>query len=206
MTRDYELVLVVPAESGPADTSRTAGADAEISGLVLQTWRDGWTYCKASKKVVARYQWLPWLGGATAVVSALTGTTVFMTLQSEDSTVSRILVASVALFTAAIAALQAWTTSRVKGLNEQAKRFHEFHRRVHADLENRRDLTEAGYASKIERELSEITAGMSEPSDRAWRAAKAEMRADMAEICPRLSGAGATPAESPTDGQRSSSR
>jgi len=107
----------------PAVTSRTAGADAEISGLVLQTWRDGWTYCKASKKVVARYQWLPWLGGATAVVSALTGTTVFMTLQSEDSTVSRILVASVALFTAAIAALQAWTTSRVKGLNEQAKRF-----------------------------------------------------------------------------------
>lgn len=194
MTRDFEVVLVVPAETERADGATPAESRPEISGLVLQTWRDGWTYCKASKKAVARYQWLPWLGGATAVVSALTGTTVFMTLQSEDSTLGRIVVASVALFTAAIAALQAWTTSRVKGLNEQAKRFHEFHRRVHADLETREDLKVKDYAAKIERDLGEITAGMSEPSNRAWQSAKAEMREDMAEICPQLTAARAEPA------------
>ena len=194
MTRDFEVVLVVPAEAEPTNGAEPAEERPEISGLVLQTWRDGWTYCKASKKAVARYQWLPWLGGATAVVSALTGTTVFMTLQSEDSTIGRIVVASVALFTAAIAALQAWTTSRVKGLNEQAKRFHEFHRRVHADLEAREDLKVTDYAKSIERDLSEITAGMSEPSNRAWHAAKAEMREDMAEICPQLSATRREPA------------
>ncbi len=73
-------------------------------------------------------------------MSALTGATVFMTLRSEDPTIGR-----------------------VKGLNEQAKRFHEFHRRVHADLENREDLKVADYAAKIERDLNDITAGMSEP-------------------------------------------
>lgn len=51
------------------------------------------------------------------------------------------------------------------------------------------------YAAKIERDLSEITAGMSEPSNRAWQAAKAEMRDDMAEICPQLKTARREPAD-----------
>lgn len=75
------------------------------------------------------------------------------------------------------------TIGRVKGLNEQAKRFHEFYRRVHADLETREDLKVADYAAKIERDLNDITAGMSEPRNRAWQTAKTV--ADGAEISPR---------------------
>ena len=187
MSNDFDVVLVLADEAASTSTQPLAGGKPRISGLVYQTWRDAWTYCKATKKAVARYQWLPRLSAATAVLSALTATAVFATLQNDDSTLARIAVAAVAMFTAGVTALQAWTASRIKALNDQARRFHELHRSVQQDLETRKDLSTPDYAAKIERDLNQITAGMSEPSNRDWREAKKEMRRDIREMCPELS-------------------
>ncbi|WP_156511248.1 hypothetical protein [Nocardia nova] len=157
-----------------------------VSGRALQTWRDGWTYCKATKKVVARNQWLPRLNLVAAVVTALTGTAIFATIQVSQSTAARVAVGSIVALTAVVSAVTAWVGSRIKGLNDQAHRFHEFHRKVQADFDAGRDLTEPGYEDRIEHELNGITAGMSEPSNKAWREAKAEMEHDIQQTCPDL--------------------
>jgi hypothetical protein len=180
--RLYPDHVDVRTESSAADPATT-----QVPGLILETWRDAWTYCKATKRVVARFSWVPWLTGITALISAATGTTVFATMQANQvSTLSRVVIGTVAVGTALISALQVWTARRIAALNEQAHKFHEFHRKVEADLRNPALSLSVEYANEIEEAMRGITAGMSEPSNSAWAAAKREMRQDMLETCPDL--------------------
>lgn len=156
------------------------------SGRVLETWRDGWTYCKATAKALDRHQWVPWLSAAAAAASAITGTAVFATLQQDQvSTLARVVVGSVAAVTAVIAAVQGWAASRVRALTEQAQQFHSFHRDVARDIERlERDATPLGetYADDIDKKLESITAGMIHVGNWAWDKAKAEVESDMRHL------------------------
>lgn len=184
VTHETEFLVVTPVGRMTADRSGSVGptppgtvdAGGRHSGLVLETVRDAWIYCKASKKMVAGNQMLPWLSASAAVLSALTGLAVFASLQDDPATWAKVVVGSVAILTGTIAALQTWTASRIKALNNQAHKFHEFHRAVMTDLEAGTDLTEPGYAQRRETELQGLVAGISEPSKRLWR--ESESRVD----------------------------
>ena len=177
-------ILVITAPS----LERTPGTTPNpVSGLVLQTWRDGWTYCKATAKYLDRHQWVPWLSAAAALTSAATGTVVFASLQTSPSRGAQIAVGSIAVVVALITALQGWAASRIKALSDQRDEFHEFHRRVERDIEQAGGTPlEDGYADRIEKELSSITAGMVRVGNRSWDQAKQEMKQDLKETCPQL--------------------
>ncbi|MGC1215731.1 MAG: hypothetical protein WA890_31295 [Micromonospora sp.] len=181
------IVMLQEGLDAPVAHGDGAGRDgADVSPLVLQTWRDAWIYCKATKKTVANYRWVPGLSAFAAVISAITGTTIFANWQSDEvSTLARVVVGGVVLVTAMITGLQAWTTSRIKALNDQAQKFHDFHRKVLADMESGKHR-KGGYPAEIERELEGIAAGMSEPSNRSWRAAKGEVENDILATCPQF--------------------
>jgi hypothetical protein len=176
------LVITAPSLDGTPGTT-----PPPVSGLVLQTWRDGWTYCKATAKYLDRHQWVPWLSAAAALTSAATGTVVFASLQTSPSRGAQIAVGSVAVAVALITALQGWAASRIKALSDQRDKFHEFHRRVQRDIEQAdgKPLGD-GYADRIEKELASIAAGMVRVGNRSWDQAKQEMKQDMKETCPHL--------------------
>ncbi|MGZ5404099.1 MAG: hypothetical protein ACXWDL_05575 [Nocardioides sp.] len=195
MTHDLDFLVVMPADDrsaaergGSAQPTPPGAVDAEgrHSGLVFETVRDAWIYCKASKKMVAGNQMLPWLSASTAVISALTGLAVFASLQEDPATWARVTVGCVAILTGTIAALQTWTASRIKALNNQAHKFHEFHRAVMADLEAGTDLTEPGYAQRREIELQGLVAGISEPSKRLWRDSESRVDKEWNMLFPDL--------------------
>ncbi|MDX6286370.1 MAG: hypothetical protein QOG53_1855 [Frankiales bacterium] len=170
-------------------TSQHPSVELEpVSGLIYQTMRDGWTFCKATSKALGRYQWVSWLGAAAAIISAVTATTIFATLNKSPSTAVRVIIGSVTVLTAAITALQAWASKQVKGLSDQHKHFHAFHREVQAAIEQRaKTPLPPDYADKIEKELASITAGMIPIGTWAWDRAKAEMEHDIRETSPHLS-------------------
>ena len=168
-------------------------SDRRHSGLVLQTMRDAWIYCKASKKMAAGNQMLPWLSAAAVVISAGTGVTIFATLQQSPATWAKATVGAVTLLMAIITALQTWAASRIKTLNDQARKFHEFHRSVIADLEKNKDLEDPEYAKKAEDALQQIVVGISEPSLRAWANAEQRVDLEMQLLFPELLAHGAVP-------------
>lgn len=190
-------VWFVPDPSGPAEsqTSGTTGSrptsavpsvDAVHSGLVIETVKDAWIYCKASKKMVAGNRMLPWLSGGAAVISAITGLAVFASLQASPSTPARIAVGAVAVITAVITALQTWTSSRIRSLNNQAHSFHEFHRRMMAELEAGMDLKDPNYAQQRETELQGLVAGINEPSPRLWGDSQERVDEEMRTLFPHI--------------------
>lgn len=156
------------------------------SGLVIETARDAWIYCKASKKMVAGNQLLPWLSATTAVISAITGVAVFTSLQDDPSTWAKAVVGAVAIVTAAIAGLQTWAASRSRSLNDQAQKFHELHREMFGDIEAGSDLDVADYATAKEAKLQGIMAGISEPSHRLWRESEERVDQEMLMLFPSL--------------------
>lgn len=146
-----------------------------ISGLLVSTWTDAWTYCKATSKYVGAHHWVPWLGGATAVLSAITATEIFTSLQNEEfSITARVLVGVVMVLATAITALQAWTGSRIKALNDQANAFHKLHRKIQRDIETHAAGSET-YVNDVETELRGIMASMVSVSNAAWDHAKADV-------------------------------
>ena len=194
MPDELEIVLI---EAQPRSRARKAGTEprsstdpspTQHSGLVLQTARDAWIYCKASKKMAAGNQMLPRLSASAAVVSGVTGVSVFVTIQEDPAVWAKIVVGAVAVVTAVITALQTWVASRIKTLNDQAHKFHQFHRDVIADIEANRDLADPDYANRREAQLQGLVVGISEPSPRAWAAAEKSVDRDAKRLFPLLWG------------------
>jgi hypothetical protein len=182
-----------PAKGAPTgETVRTAAAGTEavapVSGLLLSTWADAWTYCKATAKYLGSHHWVPWLGGVTAVLTAITAAEIFTKLQEDTvSTAARIAVGAVVLLATAITALQAWTGARIKGLNDQFLAFHELHRKIQRDVEARAATPlPAGYADDVEKQLRGIIASMVPVSRRAWNDAKRDVLTEMGAELERL--------------------
>lgn len=189
MPDELEIVLIEAQPRREARTGPRSTTDPSItqhSGLVLQTARDAWIYCKASKKMAAGNQMLPRLSASAAVVSAATGVSVFVTIQEDPALWAKIVVGAVAVVTAVVTALQTWAASRIKSLNDQAHRFHQFHREVMADIEANRDLGDPDYANRRETELQGLVVGISEPSPRAWAAAEQSVNRDAKRLFPQL--------------------
>jgi hypothetical protein len=117
----------------------------------------------------------------SAVISAISGTAVFASLQADQIAAwEKITVGSIAVLTAATTALQGWTATRVKALKDQRDKFHQLHRRIRAEIAAAAMAPFASdYAEKIEADLSNITAGMSDVTTGAWDKAKREMWKDM---------------------------
>jgi hypothetical protein len=156
-----------------------------LSGLVAESWRDGWTYCKATAKLIDRHTWIPWLGAVAALLSAVAGTAVFATLQNDATQWARITVATIAVLTALVTALQSWVTRRDSDLRAQMKQFHRFHREAAEKIEallQRREALPAGYPRELEEKLADITAGMMNVGNRQWDKAKREVEADMRDF------------------------
>jgi hypothetical protein len=165
--------------SNKASTDRIPGTPA-MSGLAFQTWCDSWTFCKATARYTGHYHWVPWLGGLSAIISAISGTAVFISIQENQvATWQKVAVGSVAIATAVIAALQNWVSTRVKGLKDQRDKFHELHRSIERDLEDGQKTFGSEYAKTVEAKLKDITAGMNDLSPGTWDKAKGEMWHDM---------------------------
>lgn len=194
MTDDLEIVLIGAqprrrsAQPGTQPRSSAGKNSPHHSGLVLQTARDAWIYCKASKKMVAGNQMLPRLSASAAVLSGVTGAAIFVTIQEDPALWAKVVVGTVALVTAVITALQTWASSRIKTLNDQAHRFHQLHRDMMGDIEAGKDLEDPDYASRRENELRGLVVGISEPSPRAWAAAEESVDKDMRRLFPQLAG------------------
>lgn len=196
MSTELDLLVIAPAED-PAGTKTvrvqpraavdtSAATAAQHSGLVIQTFRDAWAYCKASKRAAAGNRWLTSLSVVAVVLSAIAGTAVFTTLQDNPSAYARVAVGLVALFTAVVTAVQTWVATRIKALNDQAHQFHQLHREILSVLETGGDLKDERYTEKCEEALQKITAGMIEPSSRAWDKATEQVDKEMSLICPQL--------------------
>lgn len=200
MSDELEIVLIEaqprsrPRQAGTEPRSSTGPSTTQHSGLVLQTARDAWIYCKASKKMAAGNQMLPRWSASAAVVSAVTGVSVFVTIQEDPALWAKIVVGAVAVVTAVITALQTWAASRIKTLNDQAHRFDQFHRDVMADIEADKDLEDPDYASRRETELQGLVVGISEPSPRAWAAAEKSVNRDAKRLFPQLASRSNAPA------------
>jgi len=178
-------VLFTPAGAVVAgkDAPATSESSAALPGVIRSTWLDGWTWCKASSKLLARHSWLPWLSAAAAVISAITATSVFVTLQQDTlSTWSRVVVGSVAALTAAITAIQGWSAARVKAINDQVSAFHKFHRKLQQDIEDSNKVLDDKYASDVEEELRGTMASMVGVSNRDWDKARKEVLKEAKEV------------------------
>jgi len=174
---------LTPALVGPAAASPTP-----IPGEVMSTWKDSWTFCKATAKALSSYHWVPWIGAASAVVSAVTATTVFANLgEDQVSTVAKVVVGSVAVLVAVLTALQSWTSSRVKTLVSQMNAFDRLHRKIERDIENHsRPPTDkhyvaldAEYAGDVRKQYLDLVTGMALVSNRHWDSARADVQRDM---------------------------
>ena len=156
-----------------------------LSGLVAESWRDGWTYCKATAKLIDRHMWIPWLGGFAALLSAVSGTAVFATLEQDPAQWAKIAVGTIAVLTALVSALQSWVTRRDEALRAQLKQFHRLHRgaaeKIEAHLSGSQPLP-SDYARDLEASLADITAGMQNVGNRQWDKAKREVEADMRDF------------------------
>lgn len=187
MSEELDMILIASqATPATAADAHTKSADTRPSGLTLETMRTSWIYCKASKKMVARSNVVPRLGGAAAVLSTVTGLSIFATLQASAEPWARITVAVVALLTAVVATLQTWGNSRIKALNSQSAVLHEFHREVVADIESGKAATDPNYTGRKEDDLQKILAGIIEPSNRAWHDAEKAVDKESRMLFPHL--------------------
>ncbi|MCL3862967.1 hypothetical protein [Actinotalea sp. K2] len=215
------LVINVPRTSGPADEPavgilapkvavvedrpsgsavRTTAAQASkaiapIPCTVLSVWRDSWTFCKATAKALSWHHWVPWMGAASGLLSALSATAVFTNLQNDRvSTLAKALVGTVAVLAALVTALQSWTSARIKALTEQRNGFDELHTKITRDLEHhtRQPVDEGyvciddAYADGIRDTYKGLVAAMTPISNRFWDAASADVRRESQEQLRRL--------------------
>ncbi len=172
-----------------------------IPGEVISTWMDSWTFCKATAKSLSSYHWLPWLGGVSALLSALAATAVFTNLEEDHvSTVAKVAVGSVAVLVALITALQSWTSGRTKELVGQMSGFDRLHRKIERDIENHSKpvsdndyaALDRSYAEDIRQQYIDLVTGMSQVSNRHWDAAKRDVRCEMEAELRRFGYLGAT--------------
>jgi hypothetical protein len=71
----------------------------------------------------------------SALLSAVTGTAIFATLQDDVGAAARITVATVAVVAALMTAAQTWVAGQVKALSAQEKALHQLHRRILGAIE-----------------------------------------------------------------------
>ena len=170
-----------PAVPDPLATPTAPAIADPVSGLLLSTWRDTWTFCKATAKYGDLLHWAPWLGGVSAVLTAVTAMELFRGLQDDTvSTTARVLVASVMVISTIITALQTWTATRIKSLDDQCQKFHALHRKIHKAVEQRGTTAiTTDQVDEFEIELAGIRSGMVKLSNRAWDAARRDVRSEL---------------------------
>jgi len=204
MTMPHVMIQVSNDQSGHPPVTRVEGEAPPVSptpipGEVMSTWMDSWTFCKATAKSLGSYHWVPWMGAASAVISALTATTVFASLDGDQaSTTSKAVVGSVAALVAVLAALQSWTSSRVKALVGQMNAFDRLHRRIERDIENHSRPAssdeyvslDAEYAGEVRKQYLDLVSGMAQVSNRHWDRAKEDVLHEMHDELRRFGYAG----------------
>ncbi|MGA8044986.1 MAG: hypothetical protein WCA30_01845 [Dermatophilaceae bacterium] len=120
----------------PAATStHTVDPATGVTFGVLTTWLQAWTNCHTTVKQIERYAWVSKLSLVSALLSAVTGTAIFATLQDDVGTAARVIVATVAVVAALMTAAQAWVAGQVKALSAQEKALHQLHRRILGAIE-----------------------------------------------------------------------
>lgn len=177
-TTATEAARKLPAEK---ETRGMSTVNSTLS-LSFQTMKDAWAYCKATAKTVGRYQWVPGLGALTAVIAAITATTIFANLtEGSVSTAGRIVVGAVTVLSAVVGGLQTWANTRIKDLSTQQGKFHDLHRKIEADLDDRTEPPTEKEKDDWDKELADIKAGMTGPSNREWDKARNEVEKDVCQ-------------------------
>ena len=125
----------IAADAGLAPSTRTDEDLPEITFGVLSTWLQAWTNCHTTVKQIEGYAWVPKLSLVSALLSAVTGTAIFATLQDDVGTPARVAVATVAVVAALMTAAQTWVAGQVKSLSAQEKALHQLHRRILSAIE-----------------------------------------------------------------------
>jgi hypothetical protein len=91
----------------------------------------------------------------------------------------------VMIFATAITALQTWTGSRIKGLNDQVAAFHDLHRKIEREIETGIPLSD-DYVRDAESTLRGVMAGMVPVSNRVFDKARAEVTKELDAELQRL--------------------
>jgi len=168
-------VFLSAASPPPAAAADTSG----LCHLGIQSMRKAWIYSKATGKTISWYHWMPAITLGTAVISAVTGTTVFANLSSNPATWAKAVVASVAVLVAVVTALQSWLTNRVKSLGGQATQFHGLYRKIETRLLDRSKPLTQQDVDGFEADLKTVSDAMITISNHAWNLARDEVDEEM---------------------------
>lgn len=153
-----------------------------VPPAVIDTLRTSWTYCAATATQLAS-RTPQRLGLASALISTLTSTAIFLTWQSDPGLIPRLVVAVVMLIAALLAAGQTWYNRQRADLLKANRDLHDLHRCIEDHLWHWRqgdpDALSEEFGDEVRKRMDNVNISDIPTSGKIFREASDETRKKM---------------------------